>query len=246
MRKLDIKAKDHLLSSEGKRNFNEKHFAEAAGRYDLATKMLSFGQDASWKYCLIRGLPDQANPFCLDLACGTGDITFLLAKKYPDGEILGVDLTREMIQISTDRNSHSHVKFSVQDMGNLNLADETVDILTGSYAIRNAPDLDGTLMEFSRVLKPGGHVAFLDFSKPVSKPAQTLQYIMLRIWGGLIGLILHQNTEVHGYIAESLRTFPNREELKDKFSAHGFEIEKSTTRLFGLMALHFLILAPKS
>lgn len=242
--KLNLKAKDHLGSSVGKKYFNEKHFTESAPRYDIATRGLSLGQDSYWKRCLIRELPPVEAPFCVDIACGTGDVAFLLADKYSAGEILGVDLTQGMIDLAEDRNTNPRVRFSRQDMGQLALPDHSVDILTGSYAIRNAPDLDETLNEFHRVMKPGGHVAFLDFSKPHTKLLQVLQFWTLKWWGSFWGLVLHGNPEVHGYISASIREFPDRKELARKFAKHGFEIVKSRNFFPGMTAMHLLQALP--
>ena len=239
-----LNAKDTLDSSEGKRLYNEKHFAESAPRYDIATRGLSFGRDASWKRHLIEGLPAMDRPVCVDVACGTGDVTFLLAGKYQDGEILGVDLTAEMINIARQRNQNPNVRFAVRDMSRLALPDHSVDILTGSYAIRNAPDLEEVIREFRRVMKPGGHLAFLDFSKPKGRLAKKIQYLMLKIWGSFWGLVLHGNPEVHGYISSSIRDFPDHEQLQILFKRCGFGIEKSRPFLMGMMRLYFLTLLP--
>lgn len=241
---FNLKAKDHLDSSEGKRLYNEKHFAESAPRYDMATRGLSFGRDSSWKRHLIAGLPSMDHPTCVDVACGTGDVTFLLAEKYQDGEILGFDLTAEMIEIANRRNQHSRVRFAVQDMSRLSLPDHSVDILTGSYAIRNAPDLEEVIREFSRVVKYGGHLAFLDFSKPKGRLARKAQYLMLKLWGSFWGLVLHGNPEVHGYISSSIRNFPDHEQLEALFNRCGFSIEKSRPFFMGMMRLYFLTLLP--
>jgi demethylmenaquinone methyltransferase/2-methoxy-6-polyprenyl-1,4-benzoquinol methylase len=200
--------------------------------------------DASWKRRLVDGLPDLKTPFCVDMACGTGDVTFLLADRYPDGEILGIDLTTEMIELSKRRNAKPNVTFEQRDMSDLDLEDNSVDIITGSYAIRNAPDLRVVLAEFQRVLKPGGSAFFLDFSKPVSKPGQMCQYGLMKFWGSLWGLVLHGNPEVHGYISESLNLFPDHKSLDNLFKKHGFEIEQSNSFLFGMTMLYHLKTVP--
>ena len=238
--KFDLKASEHLGSSEGKKHFNEEHFAESAVHYDFVTQVLSFGQDYVWKHYLVEGLDLVESPFCLDIACGTGDITFLLAERFPGGEILGADLTQEMLDLAENRNITSHVSFSKQDMNHLELADNSVDILTGGYAIRNAPDLGETLDEFRRVLKPGGQMAFLDFSRPVAKPLQFIQYWAMKIWGGLWGLLLHGNPEVHGYISASLLAYPDMKKLEAIFLDHGFKIERSRGFLSGMTRVYFL------
>ena len=238
--RFHLRASDYLGTSDGKRFFNEKHFSESAPRYDFATQVLSFGRDSGWKRSLIEGLPDRSKPVCVDVACGTGDVTFLLAEKYPEGVCIGADLSQEMIDIATERSADPAVRFICGDMGQLPFDDASVDILTGSYAIRNAPDLDVALAEFRRVVKPGGTLAFLDFSKAESRFGQAVQSSMLGIWGGVWGLILHGNPEIQGYIAKSLRTFPNPSALERAFAEAGFTIDRDESFLGGMMKLYFL------
>lgn len=239
--RFTLRAKDWLDSGERKKQFNEEHFAESAPRYDLATRGLSLCQDSYWKRQLIRGLPNlNSHAHCVDIACGTGDITFLLANRYPDADITGLDLTREMIEIAESRNTRRNIQFSVGDMSRLRLEDESIDLITGGYAIRNAPDLRQALGEFHRVLKNGGHAAFLDFSKPKSSFGKRLQYLLLKFWGGFWGLLLHGNPEIHGYISESLKQFPDLRELEKLFVESGFEIRKSRPFLSGMTMIWFL------
>ncbi len=243
-KRFNLKAREFLKSSDNKKKFNEAHFAESAPRYDLATRCLSLGQDRIWKKRLINELPDLPSPVCVDIACGTGDVTFLLADRYPGGSIIGVDLTKEMIDLSLKRNTKPNVTFQQRDMSHLEFGDHSVDIITGSYAIRNAPDLAVTLAEFNRVLKLGGHAFFLDFSKPASQFGQALQYAVMKCWGSFWGIVLHGNPQVHGYISESLRLFPNQVELERLFKTHGFEIQGSTAFLFGMTMLYHLKSVP--
>src|ERR1700747_2396981 len=164
-----LKIGDHLENAETKRYYTERNFSEVAPRYDFITRVLSFGRDAAWKRTLVSLLPSQESPVCVDLACGTGDIAFLLAGKYPRGRIAGVDITESMLDIARHRNTHPNVSSSSQHMGSLDIVSESVDILTGAYALRNAADLGTAIDEIKRVLKPSGVAAFLDFSKPRGK-----------------------------------------------------------------------------
>lgn len=233
-RRFKLKLGDHLDSADKKKYYNEHLFTEIAPRYDFITRFLSFWCDASWKRSLIKALPRHEKPFCLDLACGTGDITLLLAEKYPQGHIVGLDITEPMLALARVRNSYSNVHFINQDMGSLSFAPESADIISGGYALRNAPDLGTTVDEIHKVLKPGGIAAFLDFSKPTGRLLQHIEYWILKIWAGFWGMLLHRNHEVYGYIAESLRRFPNRGELRSMLQKKGFTIITSQLYFFGI------------
>ena len=229
-----LKIGNHLENAETKRYYTERNFSEVAPRYDFITRALSFGRDAAWKRTLISLLPLHESPVCVDLACGTGDIAFLLADKYPRGCIVGVDITEPMLEIARHRNTHPNVSFANQDMGSLQIVSESVDIVTGGYALRNAPNLEIVIDEISRVLKPRGVAAFLDFSKPGANIPQKLEYWSLKIWTGLWGLLLHRNHEVYSYIAESLQRFPDRRQLRNMFENRGFSVIDSRLFLGGI------------
>lgn len=232
-----LKLGDHLESADNKRYYNEQLFNEIAPRYDFITRALSFWSDASWKRDLIAALPALKNPFCLDLACGTGDIALKLAEKYPHGRIVGLDITEPMLALARARNTNAHVDFVNQDMACLDFAPDSADIISGGYALRNAPDLGKTLDGIHRVLKPDGVAAFLDFSKPTDRLAQLLEYWLLKIWTGAWGILLHRNHEVYSYIAESLRRFPDRAELQRTLLDKGFTITQSRLYFFGITEL---------
>jgi ubiquinone/menaquinone biosynthesis methyltransferase len=229
-----LKMHDYIHRPEGKRKYNREMFGEIAPRYDFITRALSFGQDKTWKDELIEQLPEIKNPNCLDVACGTGDITFRLAEKYPAGHVVGLDLTEVMVAIARPRNSFSNIEFTICDMGQTEFADETFDIVTGGYALRNAPDLRKALEEIRRVMKPGGTGAFLDFSKPGNQLLQGFEMLLLKIWGGFWGLALHRNTEVYTYIAESLKQFPDSQQLKQLMKEIGFCNIRSKKHFLGM------------
>ena len=205
----------------------------------MVTRFLSFNREAGWKKKLVNSLPDEGAPACLDLACGTGDISFLLAEKYPHGDVTGLDLTREMLNVAKARNRYPNVTLIQQDMGSMTIKDASKDLITGGYALRNASDLEHLLKEVHRILKCGGHAAFLDFSKPANKLLQKISYLLLKVWGSLWGIVLHGNHEVYGYIAESMKIYPDRKTLKAMIQDTGFSDVQSHLYCLGLMELVF-------
>ncbi|MGZ9197127.1 MAG: ubiquinone/menaquinone biosynthesis methyltransferase [Candidatus Deferrimicrobiaceae bacterium] len=236
-RRFRLKAREWLDVPERMRIYNERHFAEAAPRYDVATRAMSLGRDAAWKRSLVDALPDLPSPRCVDLACGTGDVAFLLATRFPDGVVAGVDVSVPMLAIARERNRFANVRFERGDLSDLPFPDGFADVVTGSYALRNAPDLRKTLAEVHRVLSPGGVAAFLDFSNPERPAFRRLQYLLLRNWCGLWGLLLHGTPEIHGYIAESLRTFPDRGRLREILREHRFDVLDERRFFLGITGL---------
>ena len=240
--RFHLKAREWLDVPERKRAYNERHFAEAASRYDLATRMMSFGRDAAWKQALVAALPGLSSPVCVDLACGTGDVAFLLAGRYPGGVVTGLDLSAPMLAIARERNRFTNVRFERGDLCDLPFPDGSADVVTGGYALRNAPDLRKAVAEVRRVLSPDGVAAFLDFSNPESSLLRHLQYLMLRSWCGFWGRLLHGSPEIHGYIAESLRLFPDRNRLREIFREQ--RLGMVACRRFFLGITGFIVLRP--
>lgn len=221
-----------------KKNYNEWLFTQIAPRYALATRALSLGRDMRWKRQLVEAIPaSRPVSMCLDVACGTGDVTFLLADRFTAAEIIGLDLTGPMLAIANGRNRHLRVRFVQGDMCKTALPAGSVDVVTGSYALRNAPDLGSALRELRRILKPGGYAAFLDFAKPTALWSQACEYTLLKYWGMLWGLLLHGNAATHEYIAKSLSAFPDRAQLRAILEAHGFSVIKNRRFYFGVLEM---------
>lgn len=228
--------RDSIQTPDTKRDYNSGLFTRVAREYDGATRAMSLGRDQTWKRRLVDMLPALAAPHCVDLACGTGDVTAALARRYPKGEIVGIDLTPAMIAVSRERYPQPNLDFRVRDMCRTGIEDGWADIVTGSYALRNAPVLDDALVEIRRMLKPGGCAAFLDFAKPPAQWRQSLQIPLLKFWGGFWGVVLHGGPE-HAYIAESLRQFPDRVALREKFARHGFKLTQSQNCFGGMLEI---------
>jgi demethylmenaquinone methyltransferase/2-methoxy-6-polyprenyl-1,4-benzoquinol methylase len=229
------KSQDWLDTPEHKRAFNAAHFAAAAARYDVATVAMSFGRDRHWKRQLIAGLPPHPHPCCLDLACGTGDLSRLLADRYPHGQIIGLDLTPAMLDLARQRGIPSNLHYLRGDMHALPLATASCDLVTGGYALRNAPELERAVAEIARVLRPGGQAAFLDFARAATPAGQRRQYRLLRFWCGLWGRLLSGSWEVHGYIADSLRVFPTDPELDRLLQSHGLVLSARNRMMGGML-----------
>lgn len=240
-----LKIGRQIDSPDKKRDFNQRHFSAAASRYDIATRAMSLGRDQTWKKHLVEILPDIDAPYCVDFASGTGDVAFLLGRRFSQGQVTGIDLTALMVALAEKRNRFTNVGFACQDMAETHFDDASIDIVTGSYALRNAPDLAQGFKEVYRILKPGGHAAFLDFSKSGRPRLQTGQYWLLKSWCGLWGTLLHANPTIHAYIADSLKQFPARDEYHQLVRDSGFEVIATRLFYFGMLEL-LLIRKPLS
>ncbi|HUT61345.1 MAG TPA: class I SAM-dependent methyltransferase [Phycisphaerae bacterium] len=232
-----FRIENYLDAPATKRALNERLFTAIASEYPWVTVGLSLGRDALWKRRLVEALPSVETPVCVDLACGTGDVARLLARRFPEGTVIGLDLTKAMLEGATDLTREKNVRYEAADMMNTSLPAESADIVTGSYALRNAPDLEGAIAEIARILRVGGYAGFLEFTRWPGRLSGRAELWLLRVWGGLWGMLLHRNAEIYGYIAESLRRFPTMTELTDLFQAQGLRRIKTIPCLFGITSI---------
>jgi demethylmenaquinone methyltransferase/2-methoxy-6-polyprenyl-1,4-benzoquinol methylase len=235
-----LKIRAGIETPDKKRRYNEGLFTRVATEYDRATRAMSLGRDQVWKRRLVDLLPALPAPNCVDLACGTGDVTAELAARFPQGHIVGIDLTPAMVAVARSRCTQPNVSFRAQDMCRTDIPEGWADVVTGSYALRNAPVLDDALREVRRILKPGGQAAFLDFAKPPARWRQSLQLPLLKAWGGFWGLVVHGRPE-HAYIAESLRQFPDRLALREQFARHRFRLRAARNCFGGMLEILVLV-----
>lgn len=224
-----------LDDAQFKKKLNRTIFDIVAPKYDWLTRPLSFWRDKAWKKELLQNLPVKERPVVFDLACGTGDLTEALRHHYSDALILGGDLTPAMLLIAKARAVQA--EFSLQNMGQLAINSSSVDVLTGGYALRNAPNLEQTVAEIARVLKPGGIAAFLDFSRSPSFVIFKFHFFLLWMWGSLFGLLLHGKPFVYNYIALSLAHYPNRNALHALLESNGLPLIKTKRKMAGMVEL---------
>jgi demethylmenaquinone methyltransferase/2-methoxy-6-polyprenyl-1,4-benzoquinol methylase len=232
-----------LHNARTKLRYNVDLFAEVAPKYRHITKVLSFGRDPAWKRQLLSYLPTADAVNALDIACGPGDFTFPLSTRYPSGTVVGLDASPEMLRLAErarkrfPASGRHRISFVEGDMARMPFADGSFDIVTGGYALRNAPNLDAALAEIYRVLASGGTGAILEFSRSPNPVLSELSFRLLRLWGQLWGLVFHGDPDVYAYIAYSLRAFPNRAEFKRRLREAGFTGVRDKRLMFGMLAI---------
>ncbi len=232
---------------ESKRQYVRRLFATIAHRYDLITRLLSFGRDRHWKAALAdlacqqtvaaRGTAIKA----LDLACGTGDIAYALAAR--GASVVGLDVVVEMIVLASGKRppvrSRPIPAFIVGDMMRLPVPGATFDVVTTGYGLRNVPVLDVALEEAWRVLRPGGRLLALDFDRPANVVMRRVFLAYLAVVGSVLGLVLHGDPDTYRYIAASLQRYPGARGVADRMRAIGFTSVGQVPLLGGLMAITY-------
>ena len=226
-----------LSSAETKAPYVRRLFHTIADRYDLITRVLSFGRDRHWK----RRLAALANPApgmtALDLACGTGDIAFELAER--GANVTGLDITHRMLQLAQQKTvGPRRVRFVTGDMMALPFPNVSFDLVTTGYGIRNVPRIEPAIGEIARVLRPGGLFLSLDFDRPDNPLVRGVYLGYLTVVGAALGWVLHRDPDTYRYIPASLARYPGAARVSAMLEHGGFHDARVIPVLGGLMAIN--------
>ena len=217
-------------------------FASIAGRYDLLNHLLSANIDKRWRRLVARklfGTLSNSEARVLDVACGTGDLSLTL---FEGGQarITGLDFCRPMLVIAASKaaRSDSNIPFVEGDALDLPFGDCSFEAATIAFGLRNLTSVEAGFKELQRVLKPGGRVAVLEFSKPKAPIMRSLFRIyftkLLPLFGGWVS----GSKSAYEYLPDSVSRFPDQEELVAMMKAAGFAEVSYENLTGGIAALH--------
>lgn len=218
-------------------------FSTIAKKYERFNAVSSFGAYKAWLAGMMKQSPITADDDVLDIAGGTGDVTFTVARAKHPKHIQCTDLVNEMLDVARAHYADGAaenvpVDFEVVDAQNIPYADESYDAITMAYGIRNMPDRPKALSEMYRVLKPGGSLTCLEFSTPPNAIWRALYNFYLKhlipFWGGLIT----GDKEGFVYLAKSIKAFPNQEGLAQMMRDAGFTNVTWKNYTGGIAAVH--------
>ncbi len=216
-------------------------FASIASSYDLNNRLHSFGRDQAWRKAAVRMAGVRPTDRVLDVACGTGD----LARAFADAgasSVLGVDFTPEMLDIARAKRLHpkadasrTNIEYRRGDATALDLPDDSFDIVSIAFGLRNVQDPARALAEFRRVLRPGGRVVVLEFSRPRPAPvAWVNNFYTRRIMPLTATLIARDRSGAYKYLPRSIETFLTREQLASSIADAGFTDVRTNPMTFGV------------
>ena len=241
LREMDLEA--HLADPALKQRFVTPMFDVIAPRYDDFTRIFSLGMDRGWKRQLVaearRVATDGA--VVLDLACGTGDLAFEIARAVRGARVTGLDASPGMIDAASRRATGEHlaqVAFRVGDMAQIDAPTASADLVTAGYGFRNVPDHRAALREAARVLKPGGRLLTLDFYRPENPVWRALLVRYLTIAGGAVGWLWHRVPVVYAYLGPSVDHFVSWQRFSRDLVEAGFVVERVERKLLGGIAIH--------
>jgi demethylmenaquinone methyltransferase/2-methoxy-6-polyprenyl-1,4-benzoquinol methylase len=201
-------------------------FDHIASRYDLLNRVLSGGIDMSWRKKALAELDLSGSATLLDVASGTADVAILAAGRFRDTRITGMDISEGMLDIGRKkikaRLLENTISLILADSESIPFADNHFDAVTVAFGVRNFQHLERGLSEIKRVLKPGGKLVVLEFSKPENKLFLPL-YQAYRKWiAPNIGSLLSKQKKAYQYLDKSIEKFPEGKVFLDVLSEVGF------------------------
>lgn len=218
-------------------------FHSVARKYDIMNDVMSGGVHRLWKDRLIRMIRPKKNWAYLDVAGGTGDIAFRI-HKATDGQapITVCDINASMLEVgqdrALDRGLIQNLNWVEGNAEKLPFADNSFDIYTIAFGLRNVTHIDNALAEAARVLKPGGKFYCLEFSHVDNPHLGKLYDVYSDHLIPKMGQLVAGDADSYQYLVESIRAFPRRDELCQRMLAAGFRTAKVESLSFGICAVH--------
>lgn len=199
-------------SGETKKEQVARMFNQIAGRYDFLNRFLSAGIDISWRRKMLRLLKPLQPKLMLDVATGTGDVAIMARELLKPEKIIGIDISDGMLELGRHKLRERHLDSVIElqngDSEAIMFPDNTFDAVTVAFGVRNFEDLEKGLSEILRVMRPGGMLSVLEFSKPNIPGIQQLYNLYLGIVAPEIAKVVSKNREAYAYLNDSVKAFP--------------------------------------
>jgi demethylmenaquinone methyltransferase / 2-methoxy-6-polyprenyl-1,4-benzoquinol methylase len=215
-------------------------FGRIARRYDLLNHLLSVNIDKRWRRIVANRVREKlsANPRArvLDVACGTGDLSLSLFEITGAG-VVGTDFCRPMLAIAAGK-TNGRIRFIEGDALDLPFRDGTFDVATIAFGLRNLSNVESGLAELSRVLKPGGWVAVLEFSRPANVILRPMFNLYFRKLLPMMGGLISGSLSAYTYLPASVQKFPDQSQLSLLMEQAGFVQVGYENLTGGIAALH--------
>jgi demethylmenaquinone methyltransferase/2-methoxy-6-polyprenyl-1,4-benzoquinol methylase len=217
-------------------------FARIARRYDFLNDLQSFGLHRLWKRRVVKLAQIKTGDRALDLCCGTGDISFALARG--GAATTGLDFSAQMLEVAAQRQTHLksqvvNLKFLQGDAQQLPFPENSFDAVTVGYGLRNLTSWERGLDEMFRVARPGARLIVLDFGKPANALWRSLYFAHLKMSVPLMGWLFCGDASAYAYILESLKHYPAQLAVAEKMRQLQLADVRVINLLGGAMAINY-------
>jgi demethylmenaquinone methyltransferase/2-methoxy-6-polyprenyl-1,4-benzoquinol methylase len=226
---------------EGKKPHIERMFNSIAPRYDVLNRMLSGGVDQQWRRVVMKEVLDSQPQRLLDVATGTADLALMAARKGVP-QVIGVDIADQMLDVGRRKVSKADLDGRVEllngDAEKLPFSDRQFDVATVAFGVRNFEDLAAGLRQIHRVLRPGGKLIVLEFSRPRVFPVKQLYAFYNRFILPAVGKLVSGDSGAYTYLPESIAVFPEGDEFLNWMEEAGFTQRKARRLTFGIASVY--------
>lgn len=226
---------------EGKKPHIERMFDSIAPRYDLLNRILSGGIDQQWRRVVMREVLAVKPERLLDVATGTADLALMAARKGVP-KVVGVDIANEMLEVGRQKvrkgDLGNQVSLQNGDAEKLPFSDQQFDVATVAFGVRNFEDLGEGLRQICRVLRPGGKLVVLEFSRPKAFPIKQLYSFYGTFILPAIGRLISGDSAAYTYLPESIAVFPEGEEFLGWMKRAGFTQCRAKRLTFGIASMY--------
>ncbi|WP_296621766.1 bifunctional demethylmenaquinone methyltransferase/2-methoxy-6-polyprenyl-1,4-benzoquinol methylase UbiE [Marivirga sp.] len=225
----------------GKKQQVADMFDNISHKYDFLNHFLSLGIDIRWRKKAIKLLKDIQPKQILDIATGTGDFAIESLKLNPD-HVIGVDISEGMLNVGREklkkRKLDDKITLTSGDSENLPFEDNKFDAIIVAFGVRNFENLEKGLSEMFRVLRPGGKVVVLEFSKPKSFPFKQLYNFYFKNILPTLGKTISKDNAAYTYLPESVRSFPDGKDFTSILDKLGFKDTVCKPLTFGISSIY--------
>ncbi|MDH5582113.1 MAG: bifunctional demethylmenaquinone methyltransferase/2-methoxy-6-polyprenyl-1,4-benzoquinol methylase UbiE [Bdellovibrionales bacterium] len=219
-----------------------KIFNDIAKTYDLLNRALSFGIDVKWRKNFIKNLPKRNGLEVLDLATGTGDVALTLGKDRKVAKVIGLDMSEGMIEIGkkkvTNQGLQKLIDLKIGDGVVIPEEDESQDIVTLAFGIRNFYDPQKALINIHRVLKKNGLAMIMEFSLPKNPLIKMFYLFYFRNLLPFVGNLVSKHKDAYTYLNKTVEDFPYGKEFTDMMENAGFKEIRIVPLTFGIASLY--------
>lgn len=239
-------AHDHVVPYQDSELEKKQQVAEMfnsiAGKYDFMNRFLSAGIDVKWRKKAINLLKPLQPRIILDVATGTGDVAIMTHKLLQPEKITGIDISEGMLEVGREKIKKlglgAVIDLQKGDSETINFADNSFDAITVAFGVRNFQNLEKGLKEMLRVLKPGGKLVVLEFSRPKEPVFKTVYNIYMNLLAPGIGKMLAKNKDAYQYLNDSVQAFPEREQFIDIMQGVGYRDTSYKTLTLGICCIY--------